>query len=172
MDYLIIDGYNVIGSWPNLNFIKNSALEDARHKLIEIVTNYQAYTGQRIIIVFDAYRSKGRKEAERGAGVEVRYTAHGQTADALIESLVSNLSERHQVGVVTSDWAQQQIVMGKGARRWSSREFYQEVAKITGIISSAAGRTQIDRPTTQLGNRVDEKARKSLIKLMGDEEQS
>ncbi len=165
MEYLIVDGYNVIGSWPNLQQLGKVALEDARHKLVEVLAEYQAFTGQEIIIVFDAYRSKGRKVVEHGPGIEVRYTDHGQTADSLIESLVSNLSERYPVGVVTSDWAQQQIVMGKGARRWSSREFYLEVNKVTGQISSAAGRTLVDRPTTALANRLDEKSRKNLEKF-------
>jgi len=172
MEYLVVDGYNVIGSWPNLKALRNSALADARHKLVEMLLEYRAFTGQHIIIVFDAYRSKGRKEIQYGPGLEVRYTDHGQTADSLIETLVSMLSERYQVGVVTSDWAQQQIVMGKGARRWSSREFYQEVIKVTGQISSAASKTRIDRPTTALANRLDEKSRKNLEKLLQKRDQS
>jgi predicted RNA-binding protein with PIN domain len=162
MDYLIIDGYNVIGAWPNLKQLKNNALEDARHKLVEILTEYQAFTSGHIIVVFDAYRRKGPKEIQQAPGIEIRFTAHGQTADSLIESLVSSLSVRHKVGVVTSDWAQQQIVLGKGARRWSSREFLQEVIKVTGHISNVARRTRMDRPTTTLGNRLDEKIRKKL----------
>ena len=65
MEYLIVDGYNVIGSWPNLKQLSKGNLDHARHKLIEILTEYQAFTGQEIIIVFDAYRSKGRKEVRR-----------------------------------------------------------------------------------------------------------
>lgn len=170
MEHLIVDGYNVIGSWPNLKQLSKGNLDHARHKLIEILTEYQAFTGQEIIIVFDAYRSKGRKEVESGPGVEVRYTDHGQTADSLIESLVSKLSERYPVGVVTSDWAQQQIVLGKGARRWSSREFYHEVNKVTSMISSAAGRTRTDRPTTALVNRLDRKSRESLEKYLANKD--
>lgn len=166
MEYLIIDGYNVIGNWPNLQELAKTAMDDARHKLVEILTEYQAYTGQEIIIIFDAYRSKGRKEIEHGSGIQVRYTDHGQTADSLIESLVGKLTQRHPVGVVTSDWAQQQIVMGKGARRWSSREFYLEVKEVTGRISSAAGRTRVDRPTTALVNRLDTESRKNLERIM------
>ena len=166
MDYLIIDGYNVIGAWPNLKHLKNNALADARHKLVEILIEYQAFTSVQVVVVFDAYRSKGPKAVEQVPGVEVRFTAHGQTADSLIESLVSRLSERHKVGVVTSDWAQQQIVMGKGARRWSSREFLQEVNKVTGQISNQAKQTQLDRPTTALANRLDKDIRKSLEKFV------
>lgn len=163
MEYLIIDGYNVIGCWPELKRIKDHALADARYQLVEILKEYQAFTGQYIILVFDAYRSKGLKTTEYFRGIEIRYTEYGQTADSLIESLVAKLADCNQVvGVVTSDWAQQQIVLGKGARRWSSREFYIEVKKIAGQISNAADRTQVDRPTTELSNRLDLKARKIL----------
>ncbi|HBI56735.1 MAG TPA: NYN domain-containing protein [Firmicutes bacterium] len=173
MAYLIIDGYNVIGCWPDLKKIKEHALADARHQLVEVLKEYHAFTGQYIILVFDAYRSKGLKTTEYLPGIEIRYTDHGQTADSLIESLVAKLADSNQaVGVVTSDWAQQQIVLGKGARRWSSREFYLEAKKIAGQISNAADRTQIDRPTTELGNRLDKKSRKTLENMANKNERS
>ncbi|NLY33084.1 MAG: NYN domain-containing protein, partial [Firmicutes bacterium] len=79
---------------------------------------------------------------------------------------------KESVGVVTSDWAQQQIVLGKGARRWSSREFVQEVRKTYGKISRDARRTRLDRPTTELGNRLDLKAREILLKMAEGKDQS
>jgi len=170
MEYLIIDGYNVIASWYDLaNNKKDSPLEDARQQLVEILNEYQAFTGQYIILVFDAYRSKGPKKVEYFPGIEIRYTDYGQTADSYIESLVTKLAEQKQVvGVVTSDWAQQQIVLGKGARRWSSREFYQEVKKVSGQITRAADRTKVDRPTIELVNRIDLEARKILQKIINE----
>ena len=75
MEYLIIDGYNVIGNWPELKRLSAASLEDAREKLVEILAEYQAFTGKQIIIVFDAYRSKGRKETENRPGIEIRYRA-------------------------------------------------------------------------------------------------
>ncbi|NLY32941.1 MAG: NYN domain-containing protein, partial [Firmicutes bacterium] len=96
MEYLIIDGYNVIGGWPELAAIMKHSPEDARHLLLEALREYQSYTGQHIILVFDAYRSKGAKETQHFPGLEVRYTDFGQTADSLIESLVSRLTERKE----------------------------------------------------------------------------
>jgi hypothetical protein len=173
MEYLIIDGYNVIGGWPELTAIMKQSPADARHLLLEALREYQSYTGQHIILVFDAYRSKGVKKTELFSGIEVRYTDYGQIADSLIESLVSKLAERKEsIGVVTSDWAQQQIVLGKGARRWSSREFILEIKKTSGKISKDAGRTQLDRPTTELGSRIDLKARKIMQKMAENKGQS
>jgi len=167
MDYLVIDGYNVIGAWPQLKKTKDFALADARQKLVEILREYQAFTGKYIILVFDAYRSKGEKATTHLPGMEIRFTDYGQTADSLIESLVARLAEQNQaVGVVTSDWAQQQIVLGKGARRWSSREFYLEVKKIVGQIANAADSTALDRRTTELKNRIAAKDLKALQAMM------
>lgn len=167
MEFLIIDGYNVIGAWPELQRIKAHSLADARFELVEILKEYQAFTGQRIILVFDAYRSKGVKKAESYPGLEIRYTEFGQTADSLIESLVSKLFDQNKaVAVVTSDWAQQQIVLGKGARRWSSREFYHEVLRVSRQISRTADSTRAKGPRTELKNRVGENAWKILAKLV------
>lgn len=167
MEHLVIDGYNVIGAWPELQRIKTHSLADARSRLVEILKEYQAFTGQHIILVFDAYRTKGAKKTEQYPGLEIRYTDYGQTADSLIESLVSKLAADNQnIGVVTSDWAQQQIVLGKGARRWSSREFHSEVEKVSKQISAAADNTLARKPRTELQSRLNPNAWET-IKRMG-----
>ena len=161
-DYLIVDGYNVIGSWPELKGLRQKAMASAREQLIEMLAEYRAYTGQHVIVVFDAYRSKGRASQEIFPGLEIVFSKKGQTADSLIEALVSDLSGRHQIAVVTSDWAQQQIVLGKGARRWSSQEFRGEVVRIRGLISTSANRTRRERGTTNFATRLSANARRQL----------
>ncbi len=161
-DYLIIDGYNVIGSWPELKGLRQNALAVAREKLVEVLAEYRAYTGEHVIVVFDAYRRKEAASQEISPGLEVVFSKKGQTADSLIESLVTQLSGRHQVAVVTSDWAQQQIVLGKGARRWSSQEFRGEVVRVRGLISTSASHTRRERGTTSFATRLDVSARRQL----------
>ena len=52
---LIVDGYNMIGAWPELVLLKNQdRLEDAREALLNRLSNYAKYEGLRIIVVFDA----------------------------------------------------------------------------------------------------------------------
>ena len=173
MEYLVVDGYNVIGCWPELKELKQHALADARQQLAEVLMEYQAFTGLYIILVFDAYRSKGIKTTEYFSGMEIRYTEHGQTADSLIEKLVSKLAaENKVVGVVTSDWAQQQIVLGKGARRWSSHEFYLETRRISSQISDAARRTGADRPATELKSRLGLRSWKALQNMADKDKRS
>ncbi|MDE5854339.1 MAG: TetM/TetW/TetO/TetS family tetracycline resistance ribosomal protection protein, partial [Ruminococcus sp.] len=65
-DYLLVDGYNIIFAWDELKKIADKSLDDARAELAKIMCNYQGYTGYEVILVFDAYRVKGkRREAEK-----------------------------------------------------------------------------------------------------------
>ncbi len=130
-EYLIIDGYNVINAWPDLIRLKEINFEHARLKLIDILSDYAGFMGIKIIIVFDAHQVKGglghKEEQER---LEIIYTPENITADMVIEKLVSELFNREEgtrVYVATSDKAEQNIVLGKGAYRISSRELLLEV---------------------------------------------
>lgn len=52
---LIVDGYNMIGAWPELvQLKKQERLEDARELLLSRLSNYAKYEGVEIIVVFDA----------------------------------------------------------------------------------------------------------------------
>lgn len=62
MDILIVDGYNMIGAWPELVQLKQRDLAAARDRLIEILAEYQGFTGFKVIVVFDAYDVKGLKK--------------------------------------------------------------------------------------------------------------
>lgn len=135
-EYLIVDGYNMINSWPVLKTLKDESLEHARAKLIELMANYRGYKGMNVYVVFDGYQVKGNEGTEdQIAGINIIYTAEGQTADSAIERLVTQLAKEGQmIAVATSDWAQQQIVLGKGARRYSARELWQEVGEVEAIL--------------------------------------
>ena len=45
-EYLIVDGYNIISSWPNLKHIKEENLEHAREKLIEALATHRSLSGR------------------------------------------------------------------------------------------------------------------------------
>jgi predicted RNA-binding protein with PIN domain len=54
---LIVDGYNIIYAWPELEkIIESSSIDHARSRLISILADYAALTGQRIILVFAGWR--------------------------------------------------------------------------------------------------------------------
>ncbi|MGI6552697.1 MAG: NYN domain-containing protein [Bacillota bacterium] len=122
-EYLIVDGYNILNDWPEFKGIKEAELSHARDSLIKTLINYQALMGTQVIVVFDAHLVKGGFETEEIIdGVRVLYSREGETADGLIERLVYHLPDASCITVATSDWAEQRMVLGKGALRISARE--------------------------------------------------
>jgi len=130
-EFLLVDGYNIINAWDDLKKMMAADLAHARAKLIDILGNYQAVRGVRVIVVFDAHLVRGGAGSrENEAGVDVIYTTEGETADMLIEKLVGQFGENDRVTVATSDWTQQRFVFGKGAVRLSARELAQEIMSV------------------------------------------
>ena len=133
-EILLVDGYNIIHAWSDLKTTAEYSLEDARHALLEIMQDYQGYSGYRIIVVFDAHMIPGGLEKkEIIGGVEVVYTRENETADRYIERFVDGLPEYVRVMVATSDYLQQTIVMSRGAVRISARELLEQVRLLKGI---------------------------------------
>lgn len=127
-EYLLVDGYNVIFSWDNLNKLAQSSIDGARNALINVLCNYQGYKKCEVILVFDAYKVKGNhREIEKVNNINVVYTKEAETADMYIEKASLDLAKKHKVRVVTSDALEQVIILGNGALRVSSREFQSEV---------------------------------------------
>ena len=123
--YLLIDGYNIVNAWAELKEIGTVNLEEARNTFIQQLIDYKSYTGEIVIVVFDAHLVKGSStKQEFVRGVEVIFTKEHQTADSYIEKKVDELTKnrRNRVRVATSDWAEQQVVLGSGATRISARE--------------------------------------------------
>ena len=127
-EYLLVDGYNVIFAWDNLNKLAESSIDGARNALINILCNYQGYKKCEVIVAFDAYKVKGNhREIEKVNNITVVYTKEAETADMYIEKASLDLAKKHKVRVVTSDALEQVIILGNGALRVSSREFQAEV---------------------------------------------
>lgn len=127
-EYLLVDGYNVIFSWNSLKSIAKDNLEAARNSLINILCNFQGYRKCEVILVFDAYRVKGKhREVEKVDNISVVYTREAETADAYIEKVTHQLAKNNKVRVVTSDGMEQFIILGNGALRVSSNSFLEEV---------------------------------------------
>lgn len=136
--YILVDGYNVIFAWEYLNDLAKMDLSAARGKLLDILSDYQGYVGDDVIVVFDAYRVKGNPgSSEKYHNIYVVYTKEAQTADAYIEKACHEMIPKHDITVVTSDGTEQIIVTGAGAYRISSREFYEEVQRVKseGILN-------------------------------------
>ncbi len=134
-DYLLVDGYNIIFAWDDLKELAAENLDSARDKLIDIMSNYQGYTGCELILVFDAYKVKQNQGSITKRGnIYVVYTKEAETADMYIEKTTHSLGRKHKVTVATSDALEQLIIMGQGALRMSARGLKEEVERVNDII--------------------------------------
>lgn len=61
-EYLLVDGYNIIFAWEELNELAKASIDAARNKLMDILSNYRGFIGCTLILVFDAYKVKGNRE--------------------------------------------------------------------------------------------------------------
>ena len=134
-DYLLVDGYNIIFAWDELKKAAAENLDAARKKLCDLLCNYQGYRRCRVILVFDAYRVPGSPGSiEQYHNIHVVYTKEAETADMFIERTTHELAKNHRVRVVSSDGAEQIIILGNGALRVSARAFEREVRAVEAEI--------------------------------------
>ena len=130
-EYLLVDGYNIIIAWDELNALAKDSLEAARHKLMDILCNYQGYQKCNLILVFDAYRVPGSPGSiEQYHNIHVVYTKEAETADMFIEHVTHEIGKGRRVRVATSDGMEQIIILGHGALRVSARMFHEEVQNV------------------------------------------
>ncbi|AIM24340.1 NYN domain-containing protein [Melissococcus plutonius] len=134
---LIVDGYNMIGAWPELvKLKKQDKLEDARDDLLNRLSNYAKYEGIEVIIVFDAQLVPGIQQTYKKSRLTVIFTKEDETADSYIERIAGEKNNHlTQVTVATSDLAEQWMVFSKGALRISARELYQLIKKSEKTIA-------------------------------------
>ncbi len=133
---LLVDGYNVISSWPELAKLKDSDLSHARDRLIAVLSEFQSLCDIQVIVVFDAHLVKNGVEVrEDYQGVEVIYTKEGVTADNWIERYA--VFHQMETGtkdiplfVVTYDWLEQRIISSHGAYRVTPGELRQEILNL------------------------------------------
>ena len=138
---LIIDGYNLLFHLESeAEKEKNGRREGAERKLEdrdldakrEILMNrlssYAGFAGHEIILVFDAYRVRGGQGSKETDGpLHLVYTAEGETADACIERLVSEIGKNERVSVVTGDGLIRLTAARSGVLRIGPGEFRTEL---------------------------------------------
>ena len=159
-EYLLVDGYNIIFAWEELNELAKASIDAARNKLMDILSNYQGFIGCTLILVFDAYKVKGNQgEVQKYHNIYVVYTKEAETADQYIEKTTHEIGRKYKGTVATSDALEQVIVMGQGAYRISARDFYEEVERTEKQIREINERERGEKRNYLLDYAKEEDAR-------------
>jgi predicted RNA-binding protein with PIN domain len=158
-DELIVDGYNVIHAWPELSpLIKGGRGEEARRRLIAMLGEYAAATGERVTVVFDAHsRARDHGPGEKIDGVTVIFGSKAQTADHVIERRVAIASHRGDAGRVTvasGDRLQRDLVMAMGAAVIGPEALRQVVL---GALSETGAHSARGRREAGFANRLEDR---------------
>ena len=125
---ILVDGYSLLHSWPELAPGRPRFSASARDELIHRLTLYRDATGTPITIVFDgANADRQLSTVESTREMEILYTRAGQTADQVIERAAHRLSAYGEVMAVTDDFAERDTVMAMGGQAWSCLNFIQSV---------------------------------------------
>ena len=159
---LILDGYNLIGALDR--YTRAEDLDAARELLINDALKAAGWTGRPLIVVFDAHRGPGPERAEPRAGGAVRvvYSAPGESADDVIERLLSRLEG--SATVFTGDFALQRTALARGSTRATPREFASLLDELPVVTSrpNAPRRSSIaDRLSPETLRRLEEIRRKA-----------
>lgn len=133
--YLLVDGYNIIFSWKDLADLAEHDMAAARDTLMEILSDYQGYTKDHIILVFDAYKVAGFKgEVINWNNIDIVFTKEAETADQYIEKTAHTVSRKYDVTVATSDGTEQVIIRGQGCALLSSRDLKDEISRVRNTL--------------------------------------
>jgi predicted RNA-binding protein with PIN domain len=163
-EWLVVDGYNVIGADPNVRWNPVS-LEEERLKLIRDLSEYQAMTGRQVYLVFDAYQTPGAQVKTSQEKIIVYYTRRDETADEFIERFVRKHKSPHRsIYVATSDYLEQRMVFGQGAYRISSRELLEEIRLAKKKLSERLRKEANERQRNMLEDRLSRELQQKLEK--------
>lgn len=145
--YLLVDGYNIIFAWPELNEIAKDNMDAARGKLLDELCKYQSVRKCQVIVVFDAYRvQRHQEEMLDYHNIHVVFTREAQTADHFIEKFAHDNQKKYDITVATSDGLQQIIIRGAGCAVWSARDLHEEVIRTNeGVLQTYREKKAMDR---------------------------
>ena len=152
-EYLLVDGYNMIFAWEELKALAREDLSAARKTLADVLSNYQGFRQNRIILVFDAYKvPQGTGSVTKYHNIHVVYTKEAETADSYIEKASYRLQKEghNRVRVATSDGPVQFIILGHGALRLSAQDLRSEVEQAQGEISAILKRNNLALPRSPM----------------------
>ncbi len=112
---ILVDGYSLLHSWPELAPGHPRHSMAARDELIRRLSLYQDASGTPITIFFDGSGTgRGTAAASPDTGVEVLFSRRGQTADEMIERAAHRFADYGDVLAVSDDRAERDTVLSVG----------------------------------------------------------
>ncbi len=163
--HYLVDGYNLIHVWQEIN---TDDLATARDFLIRNLHEYGAYEKFEITLVFDAARSEDEERVEAYDDFfRVVYSGFNETADNVIERLsYEEVRKRREVHVVSSDATIETVILGAGAYRHPSREFYRAVKRAKQHLRKEyLGNVTLPVKRNEIGDRIGADVFAKLEKL-------
>lgn len=122
-EWIIVDGYNMIHKEEGGAELLRRDLFLAREHLVRKLERAIPRMADKVTVVFDGSRKRGGIDNFSASPVEVRFSAAGSSADAVIEGLVAEASNSGSIMVVTSDRLEADAVSGSGAETISCTSF-------------------------------------------------
>ena len=160
---VIIDGYNFIFSEPELRDLARDSLATAREHLMDRLASYCGFTGQNGVVVFDGFRTAGNPGSRSDhANIHVVYTPEGETADAYIERLASEIGKNDRVSIITGDTMIRISAMRSGVLRVSPEEFMLELEDAEKQLGDILTRSNFLAHKTRGEDAVREERRKQI----------
>ncbi len=163
MAYILIDGYNLIGT-------AHRNLEKARNELIQQLQAYSGLKGHDITLVFDGHKSGQLTETRLKIGsLTVIFSRLGENADSVIKKMLSD-SVRHWI-VVSSDREIADFAERKGSVPVASGDFERRLYSLHAEEMESADTKEDDDiemlPVKQKGNpRMLSKRQKQKLRAL------
>lgn len=133
---ILVDGYSLLNSWPELTSGQSPFSATARAALVHRVAQYRDAVNIPITLVFDGGAAPAGGPSEPApVGLEIVYSKAGQTADQIIERLVELLRPHGEALVVTDDHAERDTVMSLGGSVSNCVSFIGNVDAAAGDMS-------------------------------------
>jgi predicted RNA-binding protein with PIN domain len=151
LNWLIIDGNNLIHSDPELALGAARSFELARERLVQRLTPLVGELADRITVVFDG-KSGAAGAAFASAAVEVLFSPSHLSADSVIERMAHAAENRHALAVVTSDRLERDTIEATGVHTLSCRSFWEMADEARAALRRRAGAGRSKRPPPTLGD--------------------
>ena len=128
---ILVDGYSLLHSWPELASGRPRHSAAARDELIRRLTLYQDACGTPITVIFDGGGApSGTPAASSTPEMEVLYSRRGKTADQMIERAAHRFASYGEVLAVSDDHAERETVSSLGGFVSSCASFIQTVESV------------------------------------------